>query len=201
MLKRIVDLLGSICGLSLLSPVLILFGFLVVVFHGRPILFTQQRGGLNGSVFLMYKFRTMTSKVDESGQLLPDADRITRFGTFMRDYSVDELPGLYCVLKGDMSLVGPRPLLVDYLPLYNKSQARRHEVKPGITGWAQINGRNAISWEEKFRLDVWYVDNHSVFLDFKIIISTIFGLLSRKDIVSEGEVSGARFLGNQTDRK
>lgn len=195
MLKKLFDRLGAALGLVLLSPILIFFSTLVFVKLGRPIFFKQNRAGMNGSIFIIYKFRTMTDEVDADGVYKPDSERLTKLGSFMRDFSIDELPGLFCVLKGDMSLVGPRPLLVDYLPLYTPSQARRHEVLPGLTGWAQINGRNAISWEEKFRLDVWYVDNQAFFLDIKILLKTVFILFLRKDISSVGEVSGARFTG------
>ena len=195
MLKKLFDRLGAALGLVLLSPILIFFSTLVFVKLGRPIFFKQNRAGMNGSIFIIYKFRTMTDEVDADGVYKPDSERLTKLGSFMRDFSIDELPGLFCVLKGDMSLVGPRPLLVDYLPLYTPSQARRHEVLPGLTGWAQINGRNAISWEEKFRLDVWYVDNQAFFLDIKILLKTVFILFLRKDISSVGEVSGAKFTG------
>ena len=196
MLKKLFDRLGAALGLVLLSPILIFFSTLVFVKLGRPIFFKQNRAGLHGSIFEIYKFRTMTDEVDADGVYKPDSERLTKLGSFMRDFSIDELPGLFCVLKGDMSLVGPRPLLVDYLPLYTPSQTRRHEVLPGLTGWAQINGRNAISWEEKFRLDVWYVDNQTFPLDMKILLKTLFILFLRKDISSIGEVSGARFTGS-----
>ena len=195
MLKKIFDRVGATIALILLCPILIIFSILVFVKLGHPIFFKQNRPGLKGSIFPIYKFRTMTDEVDAGGTYKPDSERLTKLGSFMRDFSIDELPGLFCVLKGDMSLVGPRPLLVDYLPLYTPAQARRHEVLPGLTGWAQINGRNAISWEEKFRLDVWYVDNQTFFLDVKILLKTAFILFLRKDISSVGEVSGARFTG------
>ena len=195
MLKKIFDMVGATIALVLLGPLLIFFSMLVFVKLGHPIFFKQNRGGINGSIFEIYKFRTMTDEVDADGHYKPDSERLTKLGSFMRDFSIDELPGLFCVLKGDMSLVGPRPFLVDYLPLYTPTQARRHEVLPGLTGWAQINGRNAISWEEKFRLDVWYVDNRTFLLDMRILLKTLFILFLRKDISSIGEVSGARFTG------
>src|ERR671933_2868630 len=167
---------GGGVGLVALSPVLAVIGALVWRFHGRPVLFVQERPGLDAKVFRIYKFRMITDERDESGRLLPDAQRLTRFGRFLRDSSLDELPELLNVLKGDMSLVGPRPLLVEYLPLYSMEQARRHGVKPGMTGWAQIQGRNAVSWEEKFKLDVWYVDNWSLWLDLKILFLTFLRL-------------------------
>jgi len=194
-LKKIFDRVVAIIAIVLLGPILIFFSLLVLAKLGRPIFFNQNRAGLNGSIFKIYKFRTMTDEVDANGAYKPDSERLTKLGGFMRDFSIDELPGLFCVLKGEMSLVGPRPLLLDYLPLYTPTQARRHEVLPGLTGWAQINGRNAIPWEEKFRLDIWYVDNQTFFLDLKILLKTVFILFLRKDISSAGEVSGARFTG------
>jgi lipopolysaccharide/colanic/teichoic acid biosynthesis glycosyltransferase len=164
---------------------------------GSPILFKQVRPGLNGQHFTMYKFRSMTDERDLNGDLLPDSDRLTHFGTKLRSTSLDELPGLWSVLKGDLSLVGPRPLLVDYLPLYDSEQARRHIVKPGITGWAQVNGRNAISWEEKFKLDVWYVDNQSLWLDIKILWLTVRKVLVRDGISADGEATMIKFTGNK----
>ena len=162
---------------------------------GTPIFFTQNRSGLHGKAFTMIKFRSMTNARSADGALLPDSDRLTRFGCFLRATSLDELPELWNVLKGDMSLVGPRPLLMEYLPLYSSEQARRHTVRPGITGWAQINGRNAISWEEKFKMDVWYVDNQSLFFDLKILVLTIWTVLSRRGIRAHGESTMPRFRG------
>ncbi|MEH6554254.1 sugar transferase, partial [Pseudoalteromonas tetraodonis] len=166
---------------------------------GKPILFTQNRPGLNGDIFQMMKFRTMLDAKDKQGNLLPDDQRMTKFGSFLRSTSLDELPGLFNVLKGDMSLVGPRPLLVQYLPLYNKEQARRHNVRPGITGWAQVNGRNAISWEQKFELDVWYVDNQSIWLDLKILLLTVKKVFIRDGINADGHVTIEPFKGSNND--
>ena len=162
---------------------------------GSPVLFKQQRPGLHGKPFMMSKFRTMTDARDGDGNLLPDADRLTRLGRFLRSTSLDELPELFNVLKGDMSLVGPRPLLMRYLDRYTPEQARRHEVRPGITGWAQINGRNALSWEDKFTLDVWYVDHCSLLLDMRIILQTIWKVLRREGISQEGEATMSEFMG------
>ncbi|WP_417215147.1 sugar transferase [Alcanivorax sp.] len=197
-MKRLVDILGSISGLLLLSPVLLVLAFLVRHKHGSPILFAQVRPGLGGKPFRMMKFRTMTDERDESGDLLPGAHRLTSFGKKLRDSSLDELPGLINVLRGDMSLVGPRPLLMDYLRHYNDFQNRRHEVKPGLTGWAQVNGRNNLSWDEKFEMDVWYVDNRSLFLDIKIIWKTILKVLRRSDVTDPGQGYEVRFDKDKT---
>ncbi|EPF7751790.1 sugar transferase [Vibrio parahaemolyticus] len=194
-MKRIFDFTASLCTLILLSPIIALVAWKIRKNLGSPILFTQGRPGKNGKTFKMFKFRTMTSEKDDSGQLLPNEQRMTSFGNKLRSTSLDELPGLINVLKGDMSLVGPRPLLVEYLPLYNEEQARRHEVRPGITGWAQVNGRNAISWEEKFKLDVWYVDNQSFFLDCKIIFLTIKKVFIREGINSSDNITMPKFKG------
>jgi lipopolysaccharide/colanic/teichoic acid biosynthesis glycosyltransferase len=169
----------------------------IMVLLGRPVIFTQLRPGLNGMPFNIYKFRTMSDKRDPEGELLPDAERMTTFGRFLRSTSLDELPGLWNVFKGDMSVVGPRPLLMEYLPLYSPEQARRHNVKPGLTGWAQVNGRNAIGWDEKFRLDLWYVDNWSLWLDIKIILMTIKKVMMRNDISADGEATMPKFTGNR----
>ena len=195
-MKRGFDLLVSLIILILLWPVLILLILLVRFNLGSPIFFYQKRPGLNGKPFKMLKFRTMTDKRDDQGELLPDNMRITRFGKKMRSSSLDELPELWNVLKGDMSLVGPRPLLMEYLPLYNERQARRHEVRPGITGWAQVNGRNAISWNEKFELDIWYVENRSFWLDLKILWMTVLQVFKREGISQEGHVTMEKFKGN-----
>lgn len=195
MMKRFMDVLISAMALCVLSPVMIVIGFLVWVKMGWPPFFSQQRPGLGGRPFTMYKFRTMSAKKDEFGRLLPDAQRLTSFGRFLRATSLDELPELWNVLKGEMSLVGPRPLLMEYLPLYSLVQARRHEVRPGITGWAQVNGRNALTWEEKFKLDVWYVDNRSMFLDMKIILMTAKKVFKREGISAEGCATMTRFTG------
>lgn len=194
-MKRIFDAMAAILGLLLLAvPLLVLIG-LVRRKLGSPVFFTQVRPGLHGRPFKMVKFRTMTSECGPDGQLLPDAVRLTPFGRFLRTTSLDELPELWNVLKGDMSLVGPRPLLMEYLPLYSPVQARRHEVRPGITGWAQVNGRNAISWEEKFALDVWYVDNRSMRMDVKILWLTVRKVLVRDGISAAGEATMPRFTG------
>jgi lipopolysaccharide/colanic/teichoic acid biosynthesis glycosyltransferase len=196
MIKRLLDITFASIGLLLLLPVVLIVAILVRFKLGAPILFSQRRPGLHGHIFTMYKFRSMNEKKDEKGALLPDNVRLTRFGKILRSTSLDELPGLWSVLKGDMSLVGPRPLLVEYLPLYSAEQNRRHSVKPGITGWAQINGRNNISWQEKFEFDVWYVDNRSFWLDIKIIIATVRKVFFRADISAEGEVTMSKFHGN-----
>lgn len=196
MIKRIFDIAASACALILLSPVLLVVMLLVRTKLGSPIFFTQVRPGLHGKPFKMVKFRTMTDERDEQGELLPNEKRMTRFGNLLRSTSLDELPELWNVLKGDMSLVGPRPLLMEYLPLYNEEQARRHEAKPGITGWAQVNGRNAISWEEKFAHDTWYVDNQSLWLDIKILFLTVYKVFARSDINAGEEVTMPRFSGS-----
>ncbi len=179
MVKRTLDIIASIVGLLVLGPLLMVVALIVRAKLGSPILFKQTRPGLHGEPFTTYKFRTMTDACDEKGNLLPDAKRLTKLGRLLRSTSLDELPELFNVIKGEMSLVGPRPLLMQYLDRYSPEQARRHEVKPGITGWAQINGRNALNWEEKFKLDVWYVDNWSVWLDLKIIVLTIVKVFRR----------------------
>ena len=195
-MKRLFDFFSSLVMIILFSPLIVLVTFLVKIKFGSPILFTQARPGLNGKVFKMMKFRTMLDSNDKFGNLLPDEQRMTSFGAFLRSTSLDELPGLFNVLKGDMSLVGPRPLLVQYLPLYNKEQARRHNVRPGITGWAQVNGRNAISWEEKFKLDVWYVDNRNFLLDLKILFLTVKKVFVREGISADGHVTIEPFKGS-----
>jgi len=197
MLKRLTDVIiaGSILLVSF--PLLVLLAILVKIKLGSPVLFHQVRPGLNGKPFKIFKFRTMLDVTDSDGKLLLDELRLTPFGKMLRATSLDEQPELWNVLKGDMSLVGPRPLLMEYLPLYSKEQNRRHEVRPGITGWAQINGRNAISWEEKFKLDVWYVDNQSFWLDFEILFKTVKTVLIRKGISAEGEVTMPRFTGTR----
>ncbi|WP_153637141.1 sugar transferase [Marinobacter salsuginis] len=195
MLKRLFDIfLSSLC-LVLLSPIIAIVAFRIRKKLGSPVLFRQSRPGLSGKPFLMVKFRTMKDAVDESGNLLPDSERMTSFGQFLRSTSLDELPELWNVLKGDMSLVGPRPLLMEYVSLYSEEQFRRHEVRPGVTGWAQVNGRNAISWEDKFKLDIWYVDNRSFWLDIKILFLTVKKVLVRDGISGEGEVTMSKFTG------
>jgi len=195
MIKRLFDITVSLSALLLLSPLLLLLMFLVRVKIGAAIFFIQIRPGLHGQPFEMIKFRTMTNARAVDGALLSDAERLTRFGRFLRATSLDELPELWNVLKGDMSLVGPRPLLMEYLPLYSPEQARRHNVRPGITGWAQVNGRNDISWEEKFQYDVWYVDNQSFWLDMKIIWMTIKKVIKREGISAKGEATMPPFKG------
>ncbi|KZN51397.1 sugar transferase [Pseudoalteromonas luteoviolacea] len=199
MIKRSFDVIVSLSLVLTVLPVFILVALLIRIKLGSPILFTQERPGLNGKIFKMMKFRTMLDGKDKEGNLLPDEQRMTKFGAFLRSTSLDELPGLFNVLKGDMSLVGPRPLLVQYLPLYNKEQSRRHNVRPGITGWAQVNGRNAISWEEKFKLDVWYVDNQSFLLDFKILLLTLKKVFVREGISADGHVTIEPFKGSNND--
>ena len=196
MLKRFFDLVLTIPGFLLILPLLLILAFLVKILHGSPIVFAQLRPGQNGKPFRMLKFRTMTNARDDAGNLLRDRDRLTSFGRFLRSTSLDEFPTLLNVLKGDMSLVGPRPLLMEYLPLYSSEQSRRHEVKPGMTGWAQVNGRNAISWEEKFRLDVWYVDNWSLWLDIKILWITFIKVFRRVGISQEGQATMEAFRGS-----
>ena len=195
-MKRTIDFGVALCLLLTLSPVLAIVGWLVSRKLGSPVLFTQTRPGLYGKPFRMIKFRSMTDARDANGELLPDAIRLTAFGKFLRASSLDELPGLWNVLKGDMSLVGPRPLLMEYLPRYTPEQARRHAVRPGITGWAQINGRNAISWNQKFQLDVWYVDNQSFWLDLEILLLTVKKVFVREGISAEGEATMPKFTGN-----
>ncbi|UYF99266.1 MULTISPECIES: sugar transferase [unclassified Halomonas] len=195
-MKRLFDFLVSLLALSLLSPVLLVVALLVRSKLGSPILFRQIRPGLHGKPFEMVKFRTMKDAYDAQGHPLPDDQRLTRFGNFLRATSLDELPELWNVLKGDMSLVGPRPLLMEYLPLYSAEQYRRHEARPGVTGWAQINGRNAISWDDKFKLDVWYVENHSLWLDLKILMLTVKKVLVRDGISAEGEATMTKFTGS-----
>ena len=195
-MKRLFDLIVTFIGLFLLMPVIILVAALVRLKLGSAIFFKQARPGLNGDIFNIYKFRTMTNECDKNGVLLSDKDRLTKFGKFLRSTSLDELPSLWCVLQGDMSLVGPRPLLLEYLPLYSEKQSKRHKVKPGITGWAQVNGRNAISWDEKFDLDVWYVDNQSIWLDIKILLMTIKKVIVRDGISQNNHVSMDKFRGS-----
>lgn len=195
MIKRLFDIVASGCALILLAPAIAVVAWQVRCRLGSPVLFRQVRPGLKGKPFEMIKFRTMRDAVDEAGNPLPDSERMTPFGSFLRSSSLDELPELWNVLKGDMSLVGPRPLLMEYLPLYSSEQYRRHELRPGITGWAQINGRNALSWEDKFKLDVWYVDNQSFWLDLKIIFLTIKKVLVRDGITADGEATMAKFTG------
>ncbi|MCR9190137.1 MAG: sugar transferase [Alteromonadaceae bacterium] len=197
MSKRLFDIAVGAAGLLIMLPVMLVLAVLIRCKLGSPILFTQVRPGRNARSFKMFKFRTMQNAVDSKGNALPDEKRITSFGQILRSTSLDELPELWNVLKGDMSLVGPRPLLMEYLPLYSKEQFRRHEVRPGVTGWAQINGRNAISWDEKFKLDVWYVDNQSFWLDLKILLLTVRKVFLRDGISGEGEATVSKFTGNK----
>ncbi|AOV91149.1 TPA: sugar transferase [Vibrio alginolyticus] len=197
MIKRIFDFIFSLIGLILLSPIIMLVAWKIRKNLGSPVLFRQTRPGLHGKPFEMVKFRTMKDAVDAQGNPLPDSERMTPFGDKLRNSSLDELPELWNVLKGEMSLVGPRPLLMQYLPLYNKEQARRHEVRPGVTGWAQINGRNAISWEDKFKLDVWYVDNRNLWLDIKVLFLTVKKVFIKEGISAEGEATMPYFEGKQ----
>lgn len=197
--KRLMDLCLTCLALILLSPLLLLIALLVRIGLGSPVLFKQQRPGYLGRPFFIYKFRTMTDERDAQGNLLPDAKRLTRLGRFLRSTSLDELPELFNVLRGEMSLVGPRPLLMQYLERYSPEQARRHEVLPGITGWAQINGRNALSWEDKFRLDVWYVDHWSFWLDIKILFLTLIKVLRREGISQAGHATAEEFMGSESN--
>ena len=198
MMKRALDIIGAAAGMLLLSPVIVVLSLLIRRRLGSPVLFRQDRPGLDGRIFGMVKFRTMTNARGKDGDLLPDAERLTPFGRWLRSTSLDELPELWNVLRGDMSLVGPRPLLVQYLPLYSAEQARRHDVKPGLTGWAQINGRNALSWNEKFALDIWYVDHRSLALDLRILWWTAWRVLRRDGVSAAGEATMPVFTGNDT---
>jgi sugar transferase EpsL len=195
--KRAFDVISVSIGLILLSPLLLVVAVIVRIKLGSPVIFKQQRPGLDGNPFFMYKFRTMTDARDTDGNLMHDEERLPAFGKFLRSTSLDELPELFCVLKGDMSLIGPRPLMMKYLPRYTPQQARRHEVKPGITGWAQVNGRNAISWEEKFDLDIWYVDNWNLWIDFKILFKTVAMVFKRHGITEEGSATIEQFMGTE----
>ena len=197
MLKRLFDFSFSLLLIVLLFPVILVLSLIIKIKLGSPIIFRQMRPGLNGKIFKMMKFRTMLDTKDQWGCILPDNERMTKFGSFLRSTSLDELPSLFNVLKGDMSLVGPRPLLIQYLSLYNKDQARRHDLRPGITGWAQVNGRNAISWEQKFKLDVWYVDNQSLLIDIKILLLTVKKVFEREGISANGHVTIEPFKGSK----
>ena len=197
-MKRLFDVVVSACALLVLALPLLVVIWMVRRKLGSPVFFTQVRPGMHGKPFKMVKFRSMTSERGTDGELLPDTERLTPFGRFLRSTSLDELPELWNVLKGDMSLVGPRPLLMEYLPLYSPEQARRHEVRPGITGWAQVNGRNAIAWEDKFKLDVWYVDHCSLWLDIKILWLTVKKVLVREGISAAGEATMGKFTGSKS---
>lgn len=200
-MKRLFDLLVSLSILLCSIPIIAILAFLVRLKLGSPILFKQQRPGLYGKPFYFNKFRTMTDDKDSNGQLLPDSERVTTFGKFLRKYSLDELPQLINVIKGDMSLVGPRPLLMEYLPLYTVEQAKRHNVRPGITGWAQVNGRNTINWEEKYRLDVWYVNNRSLLLDLRILVLTVLKVIQTEGVNQPGCSTVERFKGSNSTVK
>ncbi|MFV5508741.1 sugar transferase [Acinetobacter sp. 197] len=199
MLKRLLDIIIASIALILLSPLYAFVAYKVKKNLGSPVLFRQVRPGLHGKPFEMIKFRTMKDAVDEQGNPLPDSERLTPFGQMLRSTSLDEMPELWNVIKGDMSIVGPRPLLMEYLPLYSPEQAKRHDVRPGMTGHAQVNGRNAIGWEEKFKLDTWYVENQSIWLDFKIMFKTVHKVLAKDDISAEGEATMTKFTGTKTD--
>lgn len=199
MLKRFLDIIIASIALLLLSPLYFYVAHKVKKNLGSPVLFRQVRPGLHGKPFEMIKFRSMKDAVDEQGNPLPDSERLTPFGQMLRSTSLDEMPELWNVIKGDMSIVGPRPLLMEYLPLYSPEQAKRHDVRPGMTGHAQVNGRNAIGWEEKFKLDTWYVENQSIWLDFKIMFKTVHKVLAKDDISAEGEATMTKFTGTKTD--
>ena len=197
MLKRLLDIIIASTALILLAPLYAFVAYKVKKNLGSPVLFRQVRPGLHGKPFEMIKFRTMKDAVDANGQPLPDSERLTAFGKMLRSTSLDEMPELWNVIKGDMGIVGPRPLLTEYLPLYNEEQAKRHNVRPGMTGHAQVNGRNAIGWEEKFKLDTWYVEHQSTLLDFKIMFKTVHKVLAKDDISAEGEATMTRFTGTE----
>lgn len=199
MIKRLLDIIIASIALILLSPLYAFVAYKVKKNLGSPVLFRQVRPGLHGKPFEMIKFRTMKDAVDEQGNPLPDSERLTPFGQMLRSTSLDEMPELWNVIKGDMSIVGPRPLLMEYLPLYSPEQAKRHDVRPGMTGHAQVNGRNAIGWEEKFKLDTWYVENQSIWLDFKIMFKTVHKVLAKDDISAEGEATMTKFTGTKTE--
>ncbi len=196
-IKRFFDIFSSLLAIIILSPLLLIVSILVRIKLGSPVLFKQERPGKDEKIFTLMKFRTMTDERDKNGELFPDEVRLTKFGKFLRSTSIDELPELFNIFKGDMSVIGPRPLLVRYLPRYNEHQHRRHEVRPGLSGWAQVNGRNAISWQEKFNLDVEYVDNYSFFMDIKILFMTVINVLKRDGISSETSVTMEEFMGNE----
>ncbi|GHE89799.1 sugar transferase [Thalassotalea profundi] len=199
MIKRLLDIVSATVLIIIFLPLMLITAVILFITGCRPVLYTQARPGEKNRIFNMIKFRSMIDQTDKNGELLPDSERLTSFGKFIRKTSIDELPGLWNVLVGHMSLVGPRPLLVEYLPLYSAEQAKRHNVKPGITGWAQVNGRNAISWEEKFSLDVWYVENQSFWLDIKILLLTVKKVFAQADINAEGEATMSKFTGSSHD--
>jgi len=196
-MKRLTDVIISVAGLVLLAPALIFLATLIKINLGSPVFFKQVRAGKGAKPFMIFKFRTMLNTTESNGHLLPDQERITPFGSFLRRSSLDEFPELWNVLKGDMSLVGPRPLLMEYLPLYSPEERRRHNMRPGITGWAQVNGRNGISWEDKFKYDIWYIENHSFWLDAKIVLITIKKVLMREGVSAAGDATMPKFTGNK----
>jgi len=196
-IKRLIDIIVSLLGLIFLSPFFAILFIAIRINMGTPVFFRQKRPGLNAQTFEMIKFRSMKDVTDSKGNLLPDSERLTKLGKFIRETSLDELPELWNVLKGDMSLVGPRPLLIEYLPLYSAEQARRHNVRPGVTGWAQVNGRNAITWDEKFKLDVWYVENQTLIFDMKILLLTLSKVIRRDGISAEGDATMPKFGGSE----
>jgi sugar transferase EpsL len=199
--KRVFDVIASLCGLIVLSPFLLVIAIIIYIKMGRPILYAHTRAGLHGRPFVLYKFRTMRDIRDQSGRLLPDKQRLSPFGLFLRSSSLDELPELLNVLRGEMSLVGPRPLLMEYLPRYDSDQRRRHDVRPGITGWAQVNGRNTLSWEDRFELDLWYISHWSFWLDLKILAITSVLILRREGVNPQGQATMPEFLGSDTLRR
>ena len=198
-IKRFFDIFSSLIAIIILSPILIITAILVRTKLGSPVLFKQERPGKDEKIFTLMKFRTMTDEKDENGELLPDEVRLTKFGQFLRSTSIDELPELFNILKGDMSVIGPRPLLVRYLPRYNEHQHRRHEVRPGLSGWAQVNGRNTVSWEDKFNMDVEYVDNYSLVMDIRILFMTVLNVLKHEGISSETSATMEEFMGNEVE--
>ena len=198
-IKRFFDIFSSLIAIIILSPVLIITAILVRTKLGSPVLFKQERPGKDEKIFTLMKFRTMTDEKDENGELLPDEVRLTKLGQFLRSTSIDELPELFNILKGDMSVIGPRPLLVRYLPRYNEHQHRRHEVRPGLSGWAQVNGRNTVSWEDKFNMDVEYVDNYSLVMDIRILFMTVLNVLKHEGISSETSATMEEFMGNEVE--
>lgn len=200
-IKRFFDIVSSLIAIIILSPVLIVTAILVRTKLGSPVLFKQERPGKDEKIFTLMKFRTMTDERDENGELLPDEIRLTKFGEFLRSTSIDELPELFNILNGDMSVIGPRPLLVRYLPRYNEHQHRRHEVRPGLSGWAQVNGRNTVSWEDKFDMDVEYVDNYSMFMDIKILFMTVVNVLKHDGISSETSATMEEFMGLEAEKQ
>lgn len=199
-MKRLFDLIVALTALIMLFPILVVLYIIIAKKMGTPVFFVQARPGMHGKIFNMVKFRSMTDAKDANGELLPDAERLSPFGQMLRATSLDELPELWNVVTGDMSLVGPRPLLIEYLDRYTPEQAKRHDVRPGVTGWAQVNGRNALSWEEKFALDTWYVENRTFWLDIKILLKTVYKVVAREDVSAENEATMARFEGSKKEK-